>query len=87
MKKKKSCETVVYCGPTIKGVVRRFTSFIDGVLPSELNEHIEKCPAIKELIVPANMLSDTNRQLRDPHSYMSVFFQKVEKYIKSGGEN
>lgn len=87
IKKKKNCETVVYCGPTIPGLVRRFTSFIDGVVPTELQERIEKCSVLKELIVPANRLSETNRQLRDPHSKMSVFFKKAENFIKNGGEN
>lgn len=87
IKKKKNCETVVYCGPTIPGVVRRFTSFVDGTISSELREYADKCSAFNELIVSANNLSETNRQLRDPHSKMSVFYKKAENFIKSGGEN
>ena len=85
MKKKKN-ETVVYCGPTIRGVVRRFTSFIGGVLPPELQERIDKCPALGELVVSTSALSDTNRQLKDPHSAMSVFYKAAENFIKGGGE-
>lgn len=86
MKKKKNNETVVYCGPNIRGIVRSFTSFIDGIVPNELARYAENCSAIGELIVPVTRLSEVNRQLKDPHSSLSVFYKIADNYIKTGGE-
>ena len=44
--------TRVYCGPTIRGVVKQFT-FYTGKLPPALVEKAQAIPAINALIVPA----------------------------------
>ena len=41
----------VYCGPSIKDVVREGTVFADGI-PEALEEYIQKNPAVRSLIVP-----------------------------------
>ena len=41
----------VYCGPSIKDVVREGTVFSEGI-PEALEEYIQKNPAVRSLIVP-----------------------------------
>ena len=41
----------VYCGPSIKDVVREGTVFTGGI-PEVLEEYIQKNPAVRSLIVP-----------------------------------
>ena len=46
-----AAEAYVYCGPSIKDVVREGTVFV-GELPEALDEYASKNPAIKSLIIP-----------------------------------
>lgn len=85
IKKVEAKKTVVYCGPSIPGIVRRNKSFVNGVLPDDFQEFVNEHPIFKELIVPANELAETNRQLRNPHSSISVFFEKAQLILSKGG--
>lgn len=67
----------IYIGPSLKGIARG-TVFQNGLTP-ELKEKIQKMPAIAELVVPIERLRDANRELADPDSALSRFFQIVEK--------
>ncbi len=87
MKKKKveAKKSVIYCGPTVPHLVRRYTSFVDGILPAELQAFIDENPVFKELIVSVNKLADASRQLRNPHSSLSVFYEKAQTILKNKG--
>ena len=85
IKKVEAKKTVVYCGPSIPGIVRRNKSFVDGVLPDDFKKFVDEHPIFKELLVPVNELAETNRQLRNPHSSISVFFEKAQLILSKGG--
>lgn len=82
-KKVEARKTMVYCGPSIPYIVRRYTSFTNGIIPNELTEIIEKYSVFKELIVSINELADAKRQLRNPHSPMSVYYEKAQSILRT----
>ena len=51
MKTKETNTMRVYCGPSIRGVIRQYTSFT-GELPDRMKKLIEQHPMVKSLIVP-----------------------------------
>jgi hypothetical protein len=61
--KRVESSTLVYCGPSIPGVVKQYTFFRNG-LPAPLAEAIEKNPVIGELVIKLELLPDAMRQLR-----------------------
>lgn len=66
----------IYIGPTIKGVVNG--TVFKGDLPPMLKEAIGAMPAIGELVVPVTNLTAANRELTNPKSALSRFYDMVK---------
>lgn len=88
MKKKKSSETttaLVYVGPSIRGKISRFTSFLGDSIPGVMNDVIEACPFFKSLFVPVDSLGEINRQLKDPQTPIYAIYSKAQEFLTKGG--
>lgn len=79
-KKAARAEPVVYCGPTIKGVARQFTTYIDDI-PDALAERQKAIPAIGALIVPLSALAKTRLALERSGTTESVIYSTVQKSL------
>ncbi|MEN8702497.1 hypothetical protein [Bacillus infantis] len=79
---KKAAETVIYTGESLPGgSLQQFSIFKNG-LPKDLEEHIEKCPAIKELMVPLASLAETRINLLVQGSRENTLNRQVQSYIR-----
>ena len=56
--------TLVYCGPTIPGVAKQFTSYQGGI-PEALAAAQKQTPVLGGLTVPLDQLPEAMRQLRE----------------------
>ena len=72
--------TRVYCGPTIRGVVKQFT-FYTGKLPPALVEKAQAIPAINALIVPLEAFPATRVALFNPDSAEAAIYRNILKKI------
>lgn len=72
---------LVYCGPTIKGIAKQYTTFSDGILPEALAEKAQAIPAIRALIVPLDALAQTRLSLGDKGSTESIIFSTIQKSL------
>lgn len=72
-------EKFMYVGPPTK-LLPRYTIY-EGGLPTFLNEHLEKCPALKALFVPPSSITETQIQLADNNSVLAMFYKKVDEYF------
>ena len=70
-------QTVVYCGPTLPGVAKQYTVY-KGALPEQLTAAIKKEPAIRELIIPLDKLTDARRQLSSRSGYIYRLYKAVQ---------
>lgn len=71
---------LVYVGSSLpKGTLQQFSVFKNGI-PSFLNEHIEKCPAINELMVPISQLNETRENLAVVGSREHTLNELIKKY-------
>jgi hypothetical protein len=82
MKKPKTPEPVVYCGPDIPRVAHSFTSYAE--IPEQLRETGVKCPAIFALIVPLSHMAATRRALKTPGSREAILYGRIQKFIQGG---
>ena len=57
--------TVVYCGPSIRGVARQYTAYNNGI-PQGLKEAAEKNKILAALIVPLEELPAPREPRRQP---------------------
>lgn len=69
--------TVMYCGPSIKGVVRQFTAYNNGI-PEELKAATEKNKVLAALIVPLEDLPEAMRQLRQKSGRIYTLYKAVQ---------
>lgn len=80
-KKDKTAEretsTVVYCGPTIPGVAKRFTVYQNG-LPAQLEEKAAAIPEIRGLLISMPDLPDAMHHLRVETGRIYRLYQLVQ---------
>ena len=69
--------TVVYCGPSIKGVAKQFTAYNNGI-PEGLKQAAEKNKILAALIVPLEDLPEAMRQLRQKSGRMYTLYKAVQ---------
>lgn len=69
--------TVVYCGPSIKGVARRFTAYNNGI-PEGLKAATEKNKVLAAMIVPLEELPEAMRQLRQKSGRIYTLYKAVQ---------
>lgn len=74
----KNQETLVYCGPTIKGVVQQYAHFTKGI-PKNLKEYIATHKSVKKLIVPLDKLIETKRNIHTAGTVENLTYNKIEK--------
>ena len=63
--------TVVYCGPSIRGVARQYTAYNNGI-PQGLKEATEKNKILAALIVPLEELPERQKSGRIYTLYQAV---------------
>lgn len=54
--------TIIYCGPTIKGVVKQYASFTNGV-PKKVQEYANSNKAVSRLLVPISEFIETKKNI------------------------
>ncbi|MBG9548416.1 hypothetical protein ABE25_20975 [Cytobacillus firmus] len=80
---KTPADTLVYIGDSLPGgTLERYSLFKYGRIPGIVQTHIEKCPAIKELLVPVSNLSVSRAQLLVAGSRENILNGQVQKYIR-----
>lgn len=76
----KESRPCVYCGPTVRGVVKQYTVFAGGI-PNALSDFIGKHPAAKALLVPVERFAQTRQQLGNPASAEAILYHKIESEL------
>lgn len=79
----KSTGTVVYCGPTIRGVARQFTPFIGGV-PESVQNLVAKYPVAAALIVPLEDFARVRANIEANKGAESALVRHITKLVKEG---
>lgn len=70
--------TLVYCGPTIPGVAKQFTSYRGGI-PEALTAAQKQTPVLGGLTVPLDKLPEAMRQLREKTGPIYALYRKTQK--------
>lgn len=69
---------LVYCGPSVRGVARQYTTYINGI-PEALQEFMEAHPAAKALLVPPKRFAQTRKRLETPGTAEAILYQKIKQ--------
>lgn len=71
---------LVYCGPSVRGVVKQYTVFSSG-LPREVEEFVGKHPLINDLIVPVENFSEMRKKIETPGTRESLIYRNIKSEI------
>lgn len=74
----KQNESLMYLGPTIRGVVKHGAIFT-GKIPGTLDEFRKKKPIINNLIVPLSELLEAKKALSEEGTIEHVAFKQLEE--------
>lgn len=66
----------VYCGPSVRGVARQYTTYQGGI-PAELKEFIKAHPAARRLIVSTAKFASVRKRLETPGTAEAAIYKKV----------
>ncbi|PKM72847.1 MAG: hypothetical protein CVU91_07415 [Firmicutes bacterium HGW-Firmicutes-16] len=75
--------TVVYCGPTIIGIAKQFSTYTNGI-PAALANKAKEIPAIAALVIPIDELPKVREQLRSGKGSFYAIYTEVQRIIKGG---
>jgi hypothetical protein len=73
----------VYCGPSVRGVARQFTTY-QGGLPEEMKEFLRQHPAAKRLIVSTGKFSSTRERMEKAGTAEHLLYQKLKAELLKG---
>lgn len=72
----------VYAGNSLaKGALQQFSTFKNG-LPVAISEHIAKCAAIGQMMVPVSKLAETRRNLEVVGSREHALNAQIQSYVR-----
>ncbi|WOO34947.1 hypothetical protein R2R35_14190 [Anaerocolumna sp. AGMB13020] len=74
----KPSETLVYCGPTIKGIVQQYAHFNNGI-PERLKDYVANHKAVERLLVPIEDFVEVKRNLQVKGTVESLSYISIEK--------
>lgn len=79
-KKKDSVKavTLVYCGPTVKGIVQQYAHFNNGI-PERLKDYAASHKAVERLLVPIEDFVEVKRNLQVKGTVESLSYISIEK--------
>lgn len=79
----KATGPLVYCGPTVKNVVKQFTVYSStAAVPAAVNELLTKIPAAKGMMVPIEKFAKTRADLENPKSSAGLIFAAVKAALE-----
>lgn len=69
-------EPVVYCGPSIRNIVRQYTVFDDGI-PETLRDFFDEKPIAKTMLIPLSRLAEMRSKLEDKGTPEAVLYRQI----------
>lgn len=70
----------VYCGPTVRGVVKQYTVFA-GNIPEPLQAFIDKYPEAKALLVAVDRFAETRKKMETAGTAEAILYHKIKSKL------
>lgn len=67
----------VYCGPSVRGVARQYTTYQGGI-PKELKAFIREHPLVRRLIVHPGKFAVVRQRLETPGTAEAIIYKKLK---------
>lgn len=70
----------VYCGPTVRGVVKQYTVFA-GNIPEPLQAFIAQHPEAKALLVAVDRFAEVRKKMETAGTAESILYHKIKSEL------
>jgi len=70
----------VYCGPTVRGVVKQYTVFA-GNIPEPLQAFIDQHPEDKALLVAVDRFAETRKKMETAGTAEAILYHKIKSEL------
>lgn len=70
----------VYCGPSVRGVVKQYTVFAGGI-PEPLQAFIDSHPEAKALLVAVDRFAETRKKMETAGTAESILYHKIKSEL------
>lgn len=70
----------VYCGPSVRGVVRQYTVFT-GEIPEMVADFIKEHPAASALIVPTERFAEVRKSLETRGTAEAILYKQIKSEL------
>ena len=70
----------VYCGPSVRGVARQYTTYQGGI-PDALKAFLQEHPEAAGLIVPTGKFAAVRRRLDNPGTEEAKLYRRVKEAL------
>lgn len=71
----------VYCGPSVPGVARQYTTYQGGGISEALREFVKKYPQVRGLIVSAGQFAAVRKRLDTPETAEARLYKQVKELL------
>ena len=78
-------ERFIYCGPSLPGGLLLQHTIFKGGIPEHIKPVIEKCPAVKSLLVAPAKLQGVNAAIKTQGSLENLRYKEILNFIQEGG--
>lgn len=78
--KEQEIEQMVYIGPSIRGIVTRFSAFYHGIPPG-LKKAVKELPMLSSLLVPVKQYAQKKQEVEIQGTALHTIYQKAEEKI------
>ena len=70
----------VYCGPTVRGVARQYTTYQGGI-PDTLRDFIKEHPEARQLIVSTAQFPTMRKRLDTPGTATAKLYKRIKEQL------
>ena len=70
----------VYCGPTVRGVVKQYTIYA-GEVNKALANFLHRNPTAQALLVPLEKFAQTRKQVETPGTTENILYHKIKSEL------
>lgn len=82
IRKEEEVTSIIYCGPSLRNNALQQNAVFTNGIPVHVKEHLEKCPAIKVLMVPVSQLSSCVANIGIQGTAEQVMYQTIQAYVR-----
>lgn len=82
IRKEEEVSSLIYCGPSLRSNALQQYAIFTSDVPAHVAPHLEKCPAIKALMVPVSEMNTCISNIATQGTAEQVLYNQIQQYVR-----